>query len=123
MNIYLKLRNVLISIPDKKGLLSPCNQLLGKDPLNIFLHQNKALLLAICDCPHLLKMPTKFTTPCKELVTEWPHYIGVKDASSNGIGGIIIGEDKEFIPTVFRLSWPDYFKELFHTGNITNSDF
>ena len=32
------------------------------------------------------------------------------------------GEDKEFIPTVFFLSWPHDVKEFFHTGNITNSD-
>ena len=52
----------------------------------------------------------------------WPHYIGVKDASSHGIGGIIMGEEKACKPTVFRLAWPDDIKELFHKGNITNSD-
>ena len=52
----------------------------------------------------------------------WPNYIGVKDASRHGIGGIITGEEKSCTPTVFRLAWPEDINELFHKGNITNSD-
>ena len=52
----------------------------------------------------------------------WPHYIGVKDVSSHGIRGIIMGEGKTCIPTVFRLAWPDDINEFFRKGNITNSD-
>ena len=63
----------------------------------------------------------KNPTPYKELVTGWPNYIGVKDTSSHGIGGIIIGKENACIPTVFRLAWPDDIKELFHKGNITNT--
>ena len=33
-----------------------------------------------------------------------------------------MGEGKACIPTVFFLAWPDYIKELFHKGDITNSD-
>ena len=47
-----------------------------------------------------------------------PHYIGVKYASSHGIGGIIMGKEKACIPTVFCLAWPDDVKELFVKGNI-----
>ena len=96
--------------------------MLGNEPKNIFLHRNKPLLSVICDCCHILETLTKNTTPCKELVTGWPHYIGVKDASSHVIGGIIMGEGKICIPTVFRLAWPENIKEFFHKGNITNSD-
>ena len=52
----------------------------------------------------------------------WPHYIGVKDSSSHGIGGIIMGEGKACIPTLFRIACPEDIKELFHKGDITNSD-
>ena len=68
--------------------------MLGKDPNNVLLQCNKPLLSAIRDCRHLLEMSTKNTAPCKEIVTGWPHYIGVKDASSHRIGGIIMGEGK-----------------------------
>ena len=33
-----------------------------------------------------------------------------------------MGEGKACIPTVVRLAWSDDVKELFHKGNITNSD-
>ena len=33
-----KLRYAFITIPDGKGLLSPCNQMLEKEPKTIFLH-------------------------------------------------------------------------------------
>ena len=78
--------------------------------------------MAIRDCHHLLELSTKNPTPCKELVTGWPHYIGVKDAYSHGIGGIIMGKGKACTPTVFCLAWPDDIKELFHKANIKNSD-
>ena len=120
--ILKKLRYVFITIPAGKGLLSPCNQVLGKDPKNIFLHRNKPLFLAIRDFHHLLELSTKNPTSCKELVTGWPHYIGFKDASSHGIGGIIMGEGKACIPTVVFLAWPDDIKKLFRKGNIENSD-
>ena len=67
-------------------------------------------------------MSTKNQTLCKELVTRWPHYIGVNDKSSHGIGGIITVEGKSCIPKVFLLAWPDYVKELFCKGNIKNPD-
>ena len=51
-----KLRYSLIIIPAGKGLLSLCNQMLGKEPKNIFLHKNKPLLSAIRDCCHLLEL-------------------------------------------------------------------
>ena len=33
-----------------------------------------------------------------------------------------MGEGKAFIPTLFRLAWPEDIKELFHKGGIKNSD-
>ena len=84
--------------------------MLGKEPKNIFLQRNKPLLLAVRDFRHLLEMSTKNLTPCKELVTGWPHYIGVKYASSHVIGGIRMGEGKACISTVFCLAWPEDIK-------------
>ena len=95
---------------------------MGKERKNAFLQCNKPLLSAIHECRHLLEISTKDPTQCKELVTGWPHYIDVKDASIHVIGGIIMGEEKSCIPTVFRLACPEDIKELFHKGDITNSD-
>lgn len=57
----------------------------------------------------------------------WPDYIGVKDASSHGVGGIIIGENKGLPPTVFRMQWPPditaaVISKANPSGTLTNSD-
>ena len=51
----------------------------------------------------------------------------MKDASGHGVGGIILGETKACIPTVFRFEWPDDIKAEINsdsnpTGKLTNSD-
>ncbi len=57
-----------------------------------------------------------------------PNFVGVKDASIHGIGGVIIGHRRKCKPTVFWLEWPpDIKKAVFHTnvkqgGHLTNSD-
>lgn len=57
-----------------------------------------------------------------------PDYIGVVNASSHGLGGIIIGKNKECIPTVFRMEWPQWVKDEVNKTNsgkdglLTNSD-
>ena len=89
-----KVRHASTSIPAGYGLLSLFNALLGKKPPVVYLHKNTPLLTAIQDACHLLHLATKFPTPYKELVTVWPHYIGVKDASSHGVGGVIVSEEK-----------------------------
>jgi hypothetical protein len=38
-------------------------------------------------------------THCHELVMGWPDFVGVIDASSHGIGGVIFGELSECPPT------------------------
>ena len=66
-------------------------------------------------------------TCCCEQVAVWPDFIGVVDASSHGVGGVIIGEVSECLPTVFRLQWPpditaNVISEANPKGTITNSD-
>ncbi len=36
----------------------------------------------------------------------WPDYIGIVDASSFGMGGVVLGELSSILPIVFRLQWP-----------------
>ena len=57
----------------------------------------------------------------------WPDYIGIVDASSHGIGGVILGELSCVPPTVFRLQWPPDISNALISfdnprGSITNSD-
>jgi hypothetical protein len=66
-------------------------------------------------------------TRCCRLVAGWPDSVGVVDASSYGVGGVIFGELSECPPTVFCIQWPpDITANVVlvanSNGTITNSD-
>jgi hypothetical protein len=74
-----------------------------------------------------LRESTTRPTRCRELVTGWPDYVRVVDASSHGVGGVIIGKLSDCPPTVFCLQWPpdvtaSVISESNPKGTITNSD-
>ena len=126
-SILAKLRHALTAIPAGKGLLSPCNRLLRKRPPFVFLHRNKPLQTALADIRTLLRESTLLPTKCYELVSDWPDFVGVKDASKQGVGGFIVGEALACTPTIFRMEWPPDIKaDIVSTdnpaGRLTNSD-
>ena len=126
-SIISKIRHAFITIPAGRGLMSPFNSILRKEPKLVYLHNNNELRWALRECKTFLRESVGNPTKCSRLVTSWPDYIGVKDASSHGVGGIIIGEMKSMCPTVFRMQWPpDITGELISdtnpTGSLTNSD-
>jgi hypothetical protein len=91
------------------------------------LHRNGELLEAIRDIRTILRETIIQPTLCKDLVVGWPDYIGIVDASSHGVGGVVLGELSGLPPTVFRLQWPlDITNNLVSftnpRGSITNSD-
>ncbi len=56
-----------------------------------------------------------------------PEYIGTKDASGQGVGGVIVGNTKACTPTLFQFEWPDDIKADLVSkenpgGRPTNSD-
>jgi hypothetical protein len=60
-------------------------------------------------------------------MSEWPDYVGIVDASSYGVGGVVNGELRECIPMVFRWEWPPDIKSSIRsdrnpTGRLTNPD-
>ena len=126
-SVVAKLRHAFTALPGGRGLLSPCNRLLKLRPPVVYFHRNEPLRSAIADCRTLLRESTTRPTRCRELVAGWPDYVGVVDASSHGVGGIIIGELSECPPTVFRLQWPpditaNVISDANPKGTITNSD-
>ena len=126
-SVIYKIRHAFITIPAGKGLLSPFYRILAKQPKFVFLHRNKQVRKALQECRLFLQHSITAPTKCSNLVTAWPDYVGIKDASKQGVGGIIIGERKEVPPTVFRLEWPndireDIISEKNPKGSITNSD-
>ena len=105
-SVLAKIRHAFTSIPAGLGLLSPCNRILAVKPTTVFLQRSQPLRTAISDIYTLLKESVAAPTKCTELIGGWPHYIGYTDASGAGFGGVIIGEDMEVPPTVFRGQWP-----------------
>ena len=75
----------------------------------------------------LLRKSTLRPSNCRELISGWTDYIGVKYAYGHGIGGVLFGETSPCPPTVFRMQCPEWFKrEIFLssncTGTLTKSD-
>ena len=68
------------------------------------MRQNMQALHAIHDGRVVLLEATVLPTKCRELVSDWPDYIGVKDASRHGVWGIVVGENRECRPTVFCIA-------------------
>ena len=126
-SVIYKIRHAFVTIPAGKGLLSPFYRILAKQPKFVFLHRNKHVANALRECKIFLQQSISAPTKCSNLITAWPDYVGIKDASKQGVGGIIIGERKEVPPTVFRLRWPedirnDIISKTNPNGTITNSD-
>jgi hypothetical protein len=125
--VIAKVRHTFTALPGGRGLPSPCNRLLQKRPPVVYFYPNKSLHAAISNCRTILQESTSRPTRCHKLVAGWPNFIGVVDASSHGVGSVIIGELSECPPTVFRLPWPpditnNVISEANPKGTITKSD-
>jgi hypothetical protein len=80
---------------------------------------------ALQDIRTILQASMISPTQCKDLVAALPDYIGIINASSHGIRGVIIGELSGLPPTVFRFQWPpeisaDIVSSANPRGRITN---
>ena len=74
-----------------------------------------------------MRKSTLAPTICIELVANWPDFVGVKDASGQGVEGVIVGKDMACTPTVFCMEWlGDIKADINNKKNpkerITNSD-
>jgi hypothetical protein len=56
---------------------------------------------AITNIQTILRETLKQLTLCRDLVAGWPDYIGIVDASSHGVGGVVLGELLDLPLTVF----------------------
>jgi hypothetical protein len=102
--VTAKLQHAFTALREGHGLLSPCNWIIKRRPKVVYLHKNGMLLEAIRDIRTILRASTQNPTKCKDLVADWPDYIGIVNASSHGVGGVVIGELSGLPQTVFCLS-------------------
>ncbi|EJK78113.1 hypothetical protein THAOC_00005 [Thalassiosira oceanica] len=61
-------------------------------------------------------------TLAKELVPASPDYVGLVDASGEGVGGVWLSGNKKLQATVWRLEWPQEIKTLLATKVLTIND-
>jgi hypothetical protein len=101
-----KIETCIYSPPWGWGLLSPCNCLLKQPPPVVYSYWNEPLCSATSNCWIILRESTSCPTRCRELVVGWLDFVGVVNASSHGVGGIIMGKLLECPPMVFRFQWP-----------------
>jgi hypothetical protein len=126
-SVISKIRHAFISIPNGRGLLSPRNKVMRKEPPKVFLHRNQPLREAISDIRTFMQESICDPTLCRELVSGWPDYVAIVDASGQGVGIVVVGENRAVKPTVVRIEWPDDIKAAIISdsnpnGSITNSD-
>ena len=126
-SVLYKIWHAFLSIPAGKGLLSPFYRILSTQPRVVFLRWNKILQQALKETRIFLRDSISNPTHCNSLVTGWPDYVGICDASKHGVGGILVGELRAAPPTVFRLEWPPDIQAALVSdanpeGTITNSD-
>lgn len=93
----------------------------------VFLHRNQPLREAITDIRTFMHESVCDPTLCKELVSGWPDYVAIVDASGHGVGIIVIGENMVVKPTVTRIEWltdikNDIISDSNPTGSITTPD-
>jgi hypothetical protein len=100
-SVTAKIRHAFTCIPAGIGLLSPCNRILRVRPQTVYLHRNPRVLTAVEGCRSLLWESTREPTNCRELICGWPDFVGIVDASSYGVGGVIFGEMSPCTPTIF----------------------
>ena len=75
----------------------------------------------------LLHESTLRKTKCKELISGFPKYTGVKYASDHGVGGVVFGKKLTCTPAVLHMQCPEWVKieitsSSNHKGKLTNSD-
>jgi hypothetical protein len=126
-SVVAKVRHAFTALPGGWDLLSPCNCLLKRHPPVVYFHCNEPIRSAISDCRTILRESTRRPTCCRKLVAGWPDFVGVVDASSHSVGGVIIGELLECPPMVFWLQWPlditaNVVSDINPKGKIRNLD-
>ncbi len=116
-SVISKLCHAFTALPEARGLFSPCNWILRACPPVVYLHRNDSLREAITDIRTILRETINKPTLCRDLVAGWPDYIGIVDASSHGVGGVLLGELSGLPPTVFCLQWPRDVKDTIVSFN------
>ena len=123
-----RLHHAAVCVPTGRALLSECNTFAAIERKWVFFRWGSTLCNEMVGWRTLLREATNKPTKCSTLVSGHPDYIGIVDASTEGVGAIAVGELTAMRPTVSRLVWTQEVRDRVlcpvknPTGTITNSD-
>jgi hypothetical protein len=128
-NTFQKLAGKLIhasfDTPGGNGLLSPIYHAMKGDPK--FVTLTPYLKQTLSDWRYLLRAMTTNPAHVKQLVTNYPDYIGYVDACKKGVEGIWQHGQSELEYHVWQLQWPSDIQQNIKTfenptGTLTIND-
>ena len=117
-----RLQHASIGVPAGKGFMTPLNHQLAKSPTRVWFRKGSIQREALELWKSLLHDAMTNPTRTRELLPASPDYIGLKDASRDGAGGVWLSGNKTLAATVWRIEWPEEIKRLLDNKVITIND-
>jgi hypothetical protein len=125
-----ELRHLTVAIPGARYLFSILQSILVEQPNSQRLRLKPLVTASLHDWEALAKTLSTTPTPIQSLVPDPPAFLGVVDASGDGIGGAWLPTPQSpstARPIIFHVPFPDHIRNRLvsasnPTGTITNSD-
>ena len=126
-SIVGKLQHATLGLPTKQAFITPLYHCLkSANPCGkVYIHPQSPQHQALLDCQQALKAMMDEPIDCRQLVPDFPAYIGFCDACKYGAGGIWISGNKQIPPLVWRVKWPEEIVAAFYdepNGYLTIND-
>jgi hypothetical protein len=120
-----KLQHVSFGLPRGKGLFSPIQMAIASNPE--FIAMSNELKQCLKDWQTIIRHMETNPTSVRQLVSDYPSYIGYSDACGLGAGGTWSSGMKNLHPFLWKYEWPQDIKEALvtdqnPTGTITIND-
>ena len=98
-----RLHHASIGVPAGKGFMTPLNHQLAKSPAKVWFRKGSLQRDALELWKELLQNAMSEPTLARELLPASPDYVGLKDASRDGAGGVWLSGNKRLAAMVWRI--------------------
>jgi hypothetical protein len=120
-----KLQHASFGLPGGAGLFSPIQMAMTNNPPYITLTSDLKQILQ--DWRYIIRYMEKNPTSVRQLVLEFPAFVGYSDACRLGAGGVWCSGTSELSPVLWQVAWPDDVQNALVTddnpsGSITIND-
>ena len=121
--IHGQMQHVSIAVPCLRGLMTPLNQVLSREPSTVGLRKGSTLRATFEIFATLLEDAQVNPSHITEIVAPYlPHYYGMTDASGVGAGGVWLPCTEWMLPIVWRMEWPPDIQKAIRNGTISMVD-